>query len=96
MARCMTSTRCRNWNRARIHHIEAVVDRVIIREGIRTRVGESVDLAMRFSAMALYWPVIWTRATPRSVARRAVQHAACLPGLRNQLFGTGASHLQLQ
>ncbi len=33
----------------RIHRIEAVVDRVIIREGIRTRVGESVDLALRFS-----------------------------------------------
>ena len=27
------------------HHIEAVVDRVVIREGIRSRVGESVQLA---------------------------------------------------
>ena len=33
----------------RVHHIEAVVDRVIIRDGIRTRIGESVDLAIRFS-----------------------------------------------
>jgi excinuclease ABC subunit A len=32
----------------RVHHIEAVVDRVVIREGVRARIGESVDLAIRF------------------------------------------------
>jgi excinuclease ABC subunit A len=31
------------------HHIDAVVDRVIVRPGIRTRIGESVDLALRYS-----------------------------------------------
>lgn len=31
----------------RTHDIAAVVDRVIVREGIRSRVGESVDLAIR-------------------------------------------------
>ncbi len=33
--------------RQRVHHIEAVVDRVVIREGVRNRVAESVDLAVR-------------------------------------------------
>jgi len=33
--------------RQRMHHIEAVVDRIVIREGIRNRVAESVDLAVR-------------------------------------------------
>ncbi|MHB8972682.1 MAG: excinuclease ABC subunit UvrA [Pirellulaceae bacterium] len=32
----------------RVHHIEAVVDRVVVREGIRARIAESVDLAIRF------------------------------------------------
>jgi excinuclease ABC subunit A len=32
----------------RLHHIDAVVDRVIIREGIRARLAESLELAMRF------------------------------------------------
>lgn len=31
----------------RVHHIDAVVDRVIIREGIRSRVGESIHLALQ-------------------------------------------------
>ncbi|MHB8864266.1 MAG: excinuclease ABC subunit UvrA [Pirellulaceae bacterium] len=31
----------------RVHHIEAIVDRIVIREGIRARIGESVDLAIR-------------------------------------------------
>ncbi len=35
--------------RQRAHHIEAVVDRVVIREGIRGRVSESIDLAIRHS-----------------------------------------------
>ena len=29
------------------HHIEAIVDRVIVRDGIRGRLGESLDLAIR-------------------------------------------------
>lgn len=33
----------------KVHHIDAVVDRVIMREGIRTRLAESIDLAIRFS-----------------------------------------------
>ncbi|MFO7907694.1 MAG: hypothetical protein R6U98_33920 [Pirellulaceae bacterium] len=33
----------------RVHHIEAVVDRIIIREGIRSRARESLDVAIRFS-----------------------------------------------
>ena len=32
----------------RVHHIESVVDRVVIRESIRARVAESVDLAIKF------------------------------------------------
>jgi excinuclease ABC subunit A len=37
----------------RLHHIDAVVDRVIVREGIRARIGESVELAIRFGAGAV-------------------------------------------
>jgi len=33
--------------RQRVHHIEAVVDRVVVREGVRGRVAESVALAVR-------------------------------------------------
>ncbi len=51
----------------RVHHIDAVVDRVIMRPGVRARVGESVDLAIRFSdglALACYYddtvaPPVW-------------------------------------
>ncbi len=31
----------------KVHHVDAVVDRVIIRDGMRTRIGESIDLAVR-------------------------------------------------
>ncbi len=33
--------------RQKTHHIEAVVDRVVIREGVRNRIAESVNLAIR-------------------------------------------------
>ena len=33
--------------RQRAHHIEAVVDRLVIREGIRSRIAESIQLALR-------------------------------------------------
>jgi len=33
--------------RQRVHHIEAVVDRVVIREGVRSRLAESINLAVR-------------------------------------------------
>ncbi|MEE9602281.1 MAG: ABC-ATPase UvrA, partial [Thermoguttaceae bacterium] len=34
--------------RQRIHNIEAVIDRVVIRDGIRDRLAESINLAVRF------------------------------------------------
>ena len=34
-------------SRQKVHHIEAVVDRVVIREGLRPRLAESVRLALR-------------------------------------------------
>jgi excinuclease ABC subunit A len=42
----------------KVHHIEAIVDRVIIREGMRSRLAESVELAVRFGeglVHACYW-----------------------------------------
>jgi len=33
--------------RQRAHHIEAVVDRVVVREGVRARLAESINLAVR-------------------------------------------------
>ncbi|MGO9601073.1 MAG: excinuclease ABC subunit UvrA [Isosphaeraceae bacterium] len=35
--------------RTKVHHIEAVVDRLLIREGIRPRLAESIDLALKLS-----------------------------------------------
>ena len=34
----------------KIHHIDAVVDRVITRPGVRSRIGESVEMALRFGS----------------------------------------------
>ncbi len=42
----------------KVHHIEAVIDRIIIRPGIEARLGESVQLAVRYSdglAVACYY-----------------------------------------
>src|SRR5919112_1398668 len=33
--------------KTKVHHIEAVVDRIVIREGIRPRLAESIDLALK-------------------------------------------------
>ena len=49
----------------RVHHIEAVVDRVVVREGVRARIGESVDLAIRL-AKDWCWPAIWSRLAART------------------------------
>jgi excinuclease ABC subunit A len=35
--------------KAKIHHIEVVVDRLVIREGIRPRLAESINLALKLS-----------------------------------------------
>ena len=35
--------------KTKVHHIEAVVDRLVIREGIRPRLAESVNLALKLS-----------------------------------------------
>jgi excinuclease ABC subunit A len=35
--------------RNKVHHIEAVVDRLVIREGIRPRLAESIELALKLS-----------------------------------------------
>jgi excinuclease ABC subunit A len=35
--------------KTKIHHIEAVVDRLVIREGIRPRLAESINLALKLS-----------------------------------------------
>ena len=32
----------------KVHHIDAIVDRVIIRPGVRARVGESIKLALEY------------------------------------------------
>ncbi len=42
----------------KVHHIDAVIDRIIIRPGIEARLGESVQLAVRYSeglAVACYY-----------------------------------------
>ena len=39
--------------KSKVHHIEAVVDRLVIREGIRPRLGESIDLALKLGDGAI-------------------------------------------
>lgn len=42
----------------RAHQIEAVVDRIVIREGMRNRIAESIELAVRFGeglVLVCYW-----------------------------------------
>ena len=45
--RWSTSTTRRSWRRQKSHHIEAVIDRVVVREGVRARLAESINLAVR-------------------------------------------------
>lgn len=35
--------------KTKVHHVEAVVDRLVVREGIRARLAESVDLALKLA-----------------------------------------------
>ena len=51
--------------KTKAHHIEAVVDRLVIREGIRPRLAESINLALKLSD-----GVVWSsRPRPRAAGR---------------------------
>ena len=90
------------------HTIEAVVDRIVIREGIGDRLAESIQLALSHgegTLVASYQSVTRQTAAAKgavsnkrlaAVARRAVQHALRLPELQDQLRGDRAAHVQLQ
>ena len=82
------------------HTIEAVVDRVVIREGLDDRGWPNRSNWRSGTARGRCWSSHFARRPARSagrrVARSAVQHAPRLPQLQAQLRGTGAAHVQLQ
>ena len=80
------------------HTIEAVVDRVVIREGVEPRLAESIRLAVRHGeGLVLASCEVRKRtAAGPAVARRAFQHALFLPRLQDQLRRDRAADLQLQ
>ncbi|MGO9108829.1 MAG: excinuclease ABC subunit UvrA [Thermoguttaceae bacterium] len=57
------------------HHIDAVVDRVVIREGVEQRLAESIRLAVRHGEGLV-------------LASCEVRHGAALPQWRDELFST--------
>ena len=99
MASWPTSTIPPELNARKSHRIEAVIDRIVIREGIERSVGR-VDptwrAARRGHADRQPFRARERREQRRPVARSAIQHAVCLPELQNQLRGTRAAHVQLQ
>ena len=79
------------------HTIEAVVDRVVIREGVEPRLAESIRLAVRHGeGLVLASCEVRSGAGRAAVARRAFQHALLLPQLQDQLRRDRAADLQLQ
>jgi len=52
------------------HHIELVVDRLVIREGIRTRLADSVETALRYGEGLMLAPVSYTTQTTPTSERR--------------------------
>ena len=78
------------------HNIEAVIDRVVVREGVRDtdrRVDQPGGAARRWAGAGHARGEDGRR---QRLARPAVQHAIRLSQLQNQLRGIGAAHLQLQ
>ncbi len=92
------------------HTIEAVVDRVVVREGVAPRLAESINLALTHGeggrgvhvepygngASGSNGKPRRRTAPMRQLTRPALQHAICLPQLQDQLRGTGAADVQLQ
>ena len=77
-------------DRTEPHHIEAVVDRVVVREGVRNRLAESIRLAIRHGD-GLVLAACDTRVRAATAfGTIAVQHAVRLPALQDQLRRTGA------
>ena len=90
-----------SWRRARTITIEAVVDRIVVREGVDARLAESIDLAVAHGEGAVLVSYLEPgdgrrRAAAGRLARAALQHALRLPELQDQLRGAGAAHVQLQ
>ena len=89
------------WSRSRttpklaktkVHDIEAVVDRLVVREGIRPATGREHrpgPEARRRDGRPL-------GAGRSGLGRPAPEHPVRLPRLRDRLRGAGAAHLQLQ
>ena len=61
--------------KTKVHHIEAVVDRLVIREGIRPRLAESIDLALKLGEGSV---ILSAQADPGWDDRLLSIHYACL------------------
>jgi hypothetical protein len=84
-----------------LHDIDAVVDRVIIRDGVGPRIGESLRLAIRHGegvATACYLDAgAADPQHPQGIWRdRLVQHAVRLSALQHQSGGTRTADVQFQ
>ena len=73
-----------------------MVDRVVVREGSRPRLAESINLAVRHGDGLVLASCEETQAAASGVGTIAVQHAVRLPELQDQLRGAGAADVQLQ
>ena len=88
----------------KMHDIEAVVDRVVIRDGIDARLAESVRLAIKHGDGVVL--VVYqtpdakaagsTGQTRRGLAGAAAQHAVCLPAVWREHRRDRAADFQLQ
>ena len=78
--------------RQKLHHIEAVIDRIVVREGVRARLTESINLAVRHGdGLVLASREEKPAAGAVGLARRTLQHTICLPRLQGRLRETGAA-----
>ena len=81
-----------SWPRRKPHTIEAVVDRIAIREGIRPRLAESLDLALKLSDGGAGD----ADRVARGLGRAVPEHPSQLSRLRHGPAGDRAAQLQLQ
>ena len=95
-AKCWTSIRFPNCLRAACTRSTPIVDRVIIREGMRSRIAESVDLADPVRRRTGAGLLSGTSAGPRLAGAICSSAPGMRVPMRPQLRGAGAADVQLQ
>ena len=67
------------------HTIEAVVDRLVIREGVRTRLADSVETALKWGGNR----IVVLRQSENGAAEKGVQEKSTAPSVQASLTPTG-------